>query len=552
MLSHATVLHGTYDYRLLSISIFIAILAAYTILKSAYDRLIAQESRSMRIRLPSAGIRAVQTAILCGLVMVTFEVVKDELGTAMADWTSRWITIAFTSLLAGILSFVILKNEERIRSRLAASDMRYRSLFERSLAGVFCTSLDGRILDCNDAFARILGYTSRQELMGKTSIAFYPSSVEREKVIARLKAEKTLTNFENCLQRRDGSQVWVLANVTLVEGNHLTETVIEGNLTDITERRRTEGDLHRLAAIVRCSDDAIISKNTDGIIETWNRGAERIYGYSAEEVIGQPITILSAPGRANEVRDILAHVREGKEVKQFETVRQQKDGKQINIALTVSPITDAAGKVVGASTIARDITEQKRAQEALRQSELQHRLLFDSCPIPMWVFNKKSLAFLQVNEAAIRHYGYSREEFLSMTILDIRPTEDIPEVLRAAGKVIRGIQETKLWKHRKKNGTIIDVEMVAHDLQFYAVEAQLVAAHDITDRMQAEERIQFLAYFDALTGLPNRTLLHDRLGKALASARRNATWQYCFWTLTSSRQLTTRSATRTVICCYKK
>jgi diguanylate cyclase (GGDEF)-like protein/PAS domain S-box-containing protein len=164
---------------------------------------------------------------------------------------------------------------------------------------------------------------------------------------------------------------------------------------------------------------------------------------------------------------------------------------------------------------------RKESGDALRQSEIQYRLLFETNPIPMWVFDRKNLKFLAVNEAATRQYGFSSREFLAMTIADIRPEEDIPNLLEAAAKPVHGLQEATIWRHRKKNGAIIDVEIVGHDLQFHGIEAELIAARDITERKLAEERVQSLAFYDALTGLPNRTLLQDRLTKALAGARRH-------------------------------
>lgn len=126
-----------------------------------------------------------------------------------------------------------------------------------------------------------------------------------------------------------------------------------------------------LALIVESSDDAIISKNLDGIIISWNEGAERIFGYTAEEAVGQPITILSPPGGCDEIRHILDRIKDGKRVDHYETVRRRKDGQLIDVSLTVSPVCDESGKVVGASKIARDITERKLAEQALAKQATQ-------------------------------------------------------------------------------------------------------------------------------------------------------------------------------------
>ena len=141
----------------------------------------------------------------------------------------------------------------------------------------------------------------------------------------------------------------------------------------------------RLAAIVASSDDAIISKNLDGIIVTWNEGASRIFGYTPEEVIGKSITILIPPDRLDEEPAILAQLRKGQRVDHYHTVRVRKDGSFVDISLTISPVRNAAGEIVGASKIARDITQQKRAEDALHLSNERFRLMADSAPVLIWI-----------------------------------------------------------------------------------------------------------------------------------------------------------------------
>jgi len=138
---------------------------------------------------------------------------------------------------------------------------------------------------------------------------------------------------------------------------------------DIAERRKADEVNARLAAIVASSDDAIISKSLDGVITSWNRGAERLFGYTAEEAIGQPVTMLIPPERFNEEPTILGRIRRGEPIDHYETVRRRKDGELVDISLSVSPIVNCEGVVVGASKIARDITERKRAVEALRETD---------------------------------------------------------------------------------------------------------------------------------------------------------------------------------------
>jgi PAS domain S-box-containing protein len=202
---------------------------------------------------------------------------------------------------------------------------------------------------------------------------------EEDQERARIVVEKALASkrdyeIEYRVRRPSGEWVWVLARGRGLYGAGGEVLGMIGVVADITARKRTEEARSRLAAVVESSDDAILSMTLDGVIATWNEGAHRMYGFSAAEAIGKPVTIVIPPDRHDEEPQILEKLQRGERVEHYETIRARKDGTLVNVSLTVSPILDASGKVVGASKIARDITQSKRAQEQLsRHAETLER-----------------------------------------------------------------------------------------------------------------------------------------------------------------------------------
>ncbi len=237
--------------------------------------------------------------------------------------------------------------------------------------------LNGSIEFWNAGAQRLYGFT-KDEAIGRNSHALLKTKfpIEFSELRSRLLKEGYWSGELRHICK-DGREVVVDSRMQL----HGDNTVLEAN-RDVTEHkqfenalRESEQRLRGLASIVESSDDAIVSKNLDGIITSWNSGAERVFGYTAKEAIGQPITIVIPHDRQDEERTILSRIRRGERIDHFETVRQRKHGSLIVVSLTVSPVKDAAGKIVGASKIARDITEQKRNQEqiATLAREAEHR-----------------------------------------------------------------------------------------------------------------------------------------------------------------------------------
>jgi PAS domain S-box-containing protein len=263
----------------------------------------------------------------------------------------------------------ILQRSAALENALRESEELYRSTFDLAAIGVAHVSPDGRWLRINGKLCEIVGYSEEELLKMKFQEITHPDDLavdlaETEKIISG--AIDTFS-MEKRYIRKDGSVVWVNLTVSAVRnGNNQLKHFISV-VEDISGRREAEETRAKLAAIVSSSNDAIISKDLNGIIKSWNDAAQRIFEYTAEEVIGLPITILIPPELHQEEKEILKRLRNGEQIEHFDTVRVTKSGKRLNISLTVSPVKDATGKIVGASKIARDVTEQKRMAEALQQ-----------------------------------------------------------------------------------------------------------------------------------------------------------------------------------------
>lgn len=278
--------------------------------------------------------------------------------------------------------------------------------------------------------------------------------------------------------------------------SQLTATLLERSIRYAIERTRKleilqqrDEQIQRLAAIVESSADAIIGLTLDNTIINWNQSAERIFGYQANEVIGQSINILITKQIAYQFTELLDQHKQGLHIDNYEVICLTKAGKDIDLSLTISPIKGLSQEIIGTSIIARDITYTKRVEKALLKSEEKYRLLFEASPEAMWVYDIETLKFLAVNDAAIARYGYHYEEFLNMTICDIRPKEDVDRVLESVKNLQTSPMFSSNWRHYKKDGSLIWVDIASHTIQFNDRDARLVLAIDVTERKRAQEAL---------------------------------------------------------------
>jgi PAS domain S-box-containing protein len=313
------------------------------------------------------------------------EVEKAAIGTFLVLPMGVFISAGVLSLAVFFLNTGVTERIS-IDKTLRESQAQLRTIVENLDQGVVVSDLDGRLLHWNAAALRLHGYTSGDEdrrIFTELSDTFSLTTLDGTPVpvedwpLARILRGENFHDLELCVCRVGGDWQRIFAyGGTLVQDENGQPLMAIVTVNDITERKRAEETRARLAAIIETSEDAIISKTLQGQITSWNRGAEKLFGYSPQEAIGQSMLMIFPPERLKEESDILARTRQGQKVDHFETVRVTKNGKRIHVSVSISPILNEKGEVIGASKIARDITDRKKAEEKIQQLnvELEERV----------------------------------------------------------------------------------------------------------------------------------------------------------------------------------
>jgi PAS domain S-box-containing protein len=377
---------------------------------------------------------------------------------------------------------------------LRRSEGLYRALYECSAEAILITDLEFTRFRCaNPAACLWLGY-SEAELTTMTIEDIHPKA-DLPRVLAEIQAlsgaEKTLALHLPCL-RKDGTTVYADVNGVriAVDGR----VFAAGFFRDSTPRKRAEAALQHLAAIVESSNDAIVSKDLDGTILTWNPAAEQLFGYRAQEIIGQNVALLIPQDRRVAEAALLEEVSKGEHVKHYETLRLNKDGTPFAVSLTISPVRNASGNVVGASKIVRDITERTAAQEALRASEEQFRAMFDMASIGIGQADPRTGQWSRVNPKLCAITGYSAAEMLQMHVPDLTDPRDRQIDWEAFQRVVRGeAPDYRLEKrYVRKDGSLawVNVNMTVLRDPAGQPTRTMATIEDITQRKGVEEKLR--------------------------------------------------------------
>lgn len=323
---------------------------------------------------------------------------------------------------------------KRTEEALRRASGYHRSLIEASLDPLAMIAPDGKITDVNQATETATGL-ARGELIGTDFCRYFTNSGKARAGYQQVFQDGSVQNYGLEIQHRDGHTTPVLYNASVYRDEAGQVAGVFAAARDITERRRAEFTLRWLGWIVESSDDAIVGKTPDGRILTWNRGAERLYGYAAAEIVGQPLSRIVPPEALEQFQQINARLQRDEHIEHQETVRMCKDGRRILISLTISPVKDADGAIVGASAISRDITAQKWAERELRASEARFHVFMRHSPMLAFI-NDEAGRIVYVNNGAGHAEDIAAQLRADARVLESgEPSRTIEEVIGADGQV---------------------------------------------------------------------------------------------------------------------
>jgi len=417
------------------------------------------------------------------------------------DITSHTIEIAGRAAVLVVARDVTRENISL--NALREAEEKYREIFDNAVVGIFQTTPEGHYLSANQALARMYGFDSPAELMAAwTDIAkqVYVEPARRTELQRVLHEEGIARNFQIEFRRKDGSHGWLLENSRAVRDTAGKVICYEGTQQDITERKAAEEKLQQQAQIMDQIHDSVIATDLNSIIRSWNRGAERLFGYSAAEAVGRHIDILYGEEDRRILREQVVEPLMAKGWHEIEIRQRTKSGEHRFVHLSLSLVKDGGGAVMGTIGYAVDISERKRAEEALLASEMRHRQLIENAVYGILV-SELAGKFVDVNPALVTMLGYgSKEELLALDpATDVyRRAEDRQGILAQIRetKVLRGVEVE--WKRR--DGTAIAVRLsgrVVEDEKGEARRAEVIV-ENVTEARRLEQQLRQAQKMEAI------------------------------------------------------
>jgi PAS domain S-box-containing protein len=420
---------------------------------------------------------------------------------------------------------------QQTNGALALQKAELRLLFDMTPAMIWFKDTENNIVRVNQRVAEAVG-KSIAEIEGKSVLEIYPYAQEAAKYYADdlevIHSGMPKLGIVETLRGPDGKITWIETDKVPIrdEGGKVIGIVVMAQ--DITGRRRSEETVRRLAAIVENSDEAIIGETLEGIVTSWNHAAEKMFDYTAAEIIGQPLQWIIPPEQQHEEPEILSGFARGEKVCRFETIRLRKDGVRFDISATISPIKDAEGKIVGASKIVRDITERKLAEKMLRESEERFSSAFEFAPIGMALVAPEG-RWVKVNRALCELVGYSEAELLARTFQDITHPDDLAPDLENVRRLLAGeirfyeMEKRYIHAHGHFVKVLLDVSLIRDGQgqpRYFIAQIQ-----DITERKKAEAELLESKLFlrSTLDALSSHIAILDEHGTIIEV---NAAWSH--------------------------
>ncbi len=393
------------------------------------------------------------------------------------------------NLRGSVSAFIDITERKKAEEAIRLSNLYNRSLIEASLDPLVTIGPNGKITDVNNSTETVTGL-SRDELKGSDFSDYFTEAEKAKEGYQCAFKEGSVRDYPLEIRHKDGHVTPVLYNASVYKDENGRVIGVFAAARDITAIKQVEEKIHTLANAVESSDDAILTKSLDGIITSWNKGAEKVYGYLAEEVLGKNISILEPDNNKGEIKHLIEKIKQGERIHHYETLRMKKDRTIINVAVTFSPVFDPSGKLVAISTIARDITENKKTEEAIRLSNLYNRSLIEASLDPLVTIGPDG-KITDVNGATEKVTGYSRDDLIGTDFSDYF-TE--PDKARAGYQQVFMDGEVRDYplEIQHKDGHITHV---LYNASIYRDENEKVigvfaAARDITERNKAEETVK--------------------------------------------------------------
>jgi PAS domain S-box-containing protein len=419
-----------------------------------------------------------------------------EIDVIRKDSTIRHLDVSMkVTFWDGKQQFQTLYNDitrrKKTEAALQESEEKYRLLVENSRDMIFTIDANEQYAYVSPSVTNILGYNPT-ELIGRQFLSLvHPEDrhlITEETRLSFLPGYKNSTDTEYRIRHASGEWRWVLTRGTRVIDNNGSFVYFMGISRDITEQKQTAEKNSHLSSIVESSDDAIIGKDLEGTITSWNKGAEMVYGFTEAEVIGKPIFILVPDGHRDEVTGFLNQIILGNHITHYETVRRRKNGTLISVSLTISPIYDTRGKVVGASTIARDITAQKRAQERIEQASREWRTTFDSISDLIMIHDKDN-RILRVNMAVANFLKTTPKELIGKFCHEVMHGAKEPPVNCPHLRTIVSGKSSELETFNSIVGVHFQESVSPMFNEIGEITGSVIVARDVTQQKRMEEQL---------------------------------------------------------------